>query len=91
MEEKCVHIYYSGIVQGVGFRYRTQSIGRLCKVFGWVRNLPDGRVEVVAVAQKSVLEEFIERLDADMAEYIRNKDLFWEDPQGNMTDFTVRF
>ena len=43
-----MHIYYSGNVQGVGFRYTVKSIATGFEVTGAVRNLPDGRVELLA-------------------------------------------
>ncbi|MFH0980051.1 MAG: acylphosphatase [Planctomycetota bacterium] len=46
MLRKTVH--FSGAVQGVGFRYTTQRLARGFEVTGYVRNLPDGRVELVA-------------------------------------------
>ena len=48
----------SGRVQGVGFRYFTQAKATREGVHGWVRNLPDGRVEVLAEAETSALERF---------------------------------
>jgi len=44
---KRAHVYVSGIVQGVFFRYYTQEKAEEQSVNGWVRNLPDGRVEAV--------------------------------------------
>ena len=45
--EKRVHVYISGIVQGVSFRYYTMQEAIRSVETGWVRNLPDGRVEAV--------------------------------------------
>ncbi len=54
-----VHILVEGLVQGVGFRWfvarRADSLG----IRGWVRNLPDGKVEIDAEADRSLLEELI--------------------------------
>ena len=56
------HIYISGWVQGVGFRWFTERSAEGLGVDGWVRNLPDGRVEVFAQAEKDVLEVFCAKL-----------------------------
>lgn len=45
-EKTARNVFYSGTVQGVGFRYTAISIAKHYPVAGWVRNLPDGRVEV---------------------------------------------
>jgi len=49
-------LYYSGKVQGVGFRYSVKQLAAGYDVLGWVRNLPDGRVEVWAQGEKSEVE-----------------------------------
>lgn len=53
------HIYITGTVQGVGFRYFIRRNARKLKVTGWVRNLPDGRVEAVFQGDKNASNELI--------------------------------
>lgn len=60
---KTVRILLSGIVQGVGFRYFAYRKAKKMGVTGYVRNLSDGRVEVVAEAEDSVLEDFINEIE----------------------------
>lgn len=55
-----VHLLISGIVQGVNFRYYTRETAKRLNLTGWVRNLPDGRVEAVAEGDESAIEKFIE-------------------------------
>ena len=62
--KKTIHCYVSGCVQGVFFRARTREQALLFGLIGWVRNLPDGRVEVVASgdeAQITHLQEWLKR------------------------------
>lgn len=56
---KRVSIIVSGQVQGVGFRYYIQDIAEDMRITGWVRNLPDGTVEIDAEGKTDVLETFI--------------------------------
>ncbi len=54
-----VHIFISGRVQGVGFRYHTRRAGMRFGLTGWVRNLNDGRVEVFAEGPLERIEELV--------------------------------
>jgi acylphosphatase len=53
-------IFFEGRVQGVGFRYATQRVACGFDVTGWVRNLPDGRVEVQVCGELEEVAAFIE-------------------------------
>ena len=58
----CRHFIVSGQVQGVFFRASTESIARRLGLGGWVRNLPDGQVELIACGEESKLQELERRL-----------------------------
>jgi acylphosphatase len=57
------HFRIRGRVQGVGYRYFTQRIALRLGVCGWVRNLPNGDVEVYAEADRAALASFREELE----------------------------
>jgi acylphosphatase len=65
-------VYFSGHVQGVGFRYSTHSIARGFAVKGFVRNLPNGQVELVAEGEPAELNGFLAEINDQMGTYIRN-------------------
>lgn len=54
-----LHVYIRGRVQGVGFRYATESQARALGLAGWVRNLPDGRVEAEFEGPREALESML--------------------------------
>jgi len=91
MATKRVHVYYSGRVQGVGFRFAAEAAARKLKVSGWVKNLPDGRVEVVAESDERVIINFLENISGEMSSYIRDAEIFWEQPTGEFKGFGIRF
>lgn len=83
-------VLYQGRVQGVGFRYTTASIARRYPVVGFVRNLPDGSVEMVAEAESSVLELFLADIASEFAGNIRQQDMRDADRAEVMHRFEIR-
>ena len=63
-------VVFSGHVQGVGFRYRTLGVARRFAVVGFVRNLSDGRVELVAEGESAELDQFVAAVRQEMNELI---------------------
>ncbi len=57
--EKAVHLLISGRVQGVFYRYTAVKVASRLNLRGWIKNLPDGRVEAIAVGDLSSVESFI--------------------------------
>ena len=78
----CKHVYYSGRVQGVGFRYTAQHLAQECNVAGFVRNLPDGRVELRVEGLPEQVEAFLSTLAQRMSGYIEETQVVDEPPQG---------
>ena len=56
------HIYFSGSVQGVGFRYRAYYIAQSLSLTGWVKNLWDGRVEMEVQGPAYGIDQMLEEL-----------------------------
>jgi len=86
-----IHVFYSGRVQGVGFRFITEDLARKLGVSGWVKNLPDSRVELIAEAGESALKDFLVRIKQYFRSYIQDIDIQWQDPTGEFSDFGINF
>ena len=84
------HVYYSGRVQGVGFRYNAVRCAGAYDVSCFVRNFDDGLVELVAEGPRKDVEGLLEDIRNSMARNIRNETSQSEEPQGNYRDFSVR-
>ncbi|PIQ87762.1 MAG: acylphosphatase [Candidatus Omnitrophica bacterium CG11_big_fil_rev_8_21_14_0_20_43_6] len=89
--KKQVHVYYSGRVQGIGFRYTLQDIANYQKVWGWVKNLDDTRVEVVAEADEEVLNSFLQQVNQHFFRYIKDEEVEWLPAGGEFRDFSIKF
>lgn len=85
-----MQVYYSGSVQGVGFRYSVKSVATGFEVAGTVRNLPDGRVELIAEGDKGELESFRQAIrDAGLEHFIRDEKIQWTDAGNEFRGFEI--
>jgi len=86
-----VQVFYSGRVQGVGFRFTCRDIVGELGVVGWVKNLSDGRVEVVAEGESRVLKNYLSRINQYFSRYIQDVDTQWFAATGELNDFGIKF
>ena len=82
-------VYYSGRVQGVGFRYETRFLAQQFEVTGYVQNLDDGRVLLVAEGAKDEIERFLERIAESMGRHIRNVAQSSSSATGEFNEFRI--
>lgn len=89
-ERRRITVRYSGQVQGVGFRYSASTTAAGFDVCGSVRNLGDGRVELVAEGTRGELEAFRQAVrDSGLGPLIRDEAVEWSTPQGNLRGFQI--
>jgi acylphosphatase len=84
-----VRVLYRGTVQGVGFRWRAADAARGIAVTGYVKNLPDGRVELVAEGVREDVERLLDTVRSRMASLIEGEDAAWERASGEFPRFSV--
>ena len=89
--KKRAHIIVHGIVQGVFFRYNTLKEAQELGVTGWVRNLPDGSVEIVCEGEKNSVEMMVMwSQKGPGGALVKRTDLSWEEYAGEFTTFEIR-
>lgn len=85
-----VTVYYSGRVQGVGFRYSVKRLVCGYEVSGSVENLANGQVKLVAEGEKDELEAFLEAVgDSGLGPMIRGIDVHWSESTGEFQGFDI--
>ncbi len=81
---------YEGKVQGVGFRASVISLAKGYEVTGWVKNLPDGRVEVFVTGVATEVEDFLQGIrDSHLAGHIEHENIAPASPQPDIKGFRI--
>jgi acylphosphatase len=83
-------ILFSGHVQGVGFRFTVRQIAAGYPVNGFVRNLPDGRVELVAEGDPPNIDAFLHQITDRMSGYVECRDETISGWTGEFRQFEIR-
>ena len=90
MSQQSRLVRYSGDVQGVGFRYTAMRLAEQFDVTGYVRNLPNGQVELLAEGSPEQVEAFLEAIREQMGQYIQNVQQTDHPPTGQYHSFNIR-
>jgi acylphosphatase len=90
MKRERVHVFYSGRVQAVGFRFTVKMVAHGFNVIGTVRNLPDGRVEMVAEGERPELDGFLKGIqDSEIGAFIRGEEKTWSEAKNEFRGFEI--
>ncbi len=86
------HIFASGVVQGVYYRQFTQTKAKSFGLTGWVKNLFDGRVEVVCEGEKGLILDFIKELRiGPSSASVTAVQIDWQEYKGEFEEFNIKF
>ena len=92
MESVRIHALVRGAVQGVGFRYFVLKTARAAELTGFVKNLRDGCVEILAEGPREELERFAEDVsEGPRYGLVHDVQLKWSEPTGEFASFEVSF
>jgi len=84
-------VHFRGRVQGVGFRWTASRIASHFAVVGYVKNLPDGRVQMVCEGESGELDRFLAAIDAEMGRYIADTAVTKTAAIDQFTRFDIRY
>ena len=91
MDRTARHVIFQGRVQGVGFRYTAQQAARQYRLTGFVRNLPDGTVEMFLQGPTQDLDNCLQDLQDSFAGYIHETQVEPATYSPRYTDFRITF
>ena len=85
-----LQVLFSGHVQGIGFRYTVKQTALGVEVTGWVKNLADGRVELLVEGEREELEAFQAAIpEAGLRRFIRETQAEWSNGTGEFRGFEI--
>lgn len=85
-----MQVLYSGSVQGVGFRYTVKTVASGFELTGTVRNLPDGRVDLVAEGGREELHAFRQAIrEAGLDHFIKQEEVKWSEASNEFRGFEI--
>jgi acylphosphatase len=91
MSQTAKHIIFTGRVQGVGFRFTAFNIANRHQLTGFVRNLPDGNVEMFAQGPAQTIDNCIRDIEEEFSDYIRETEIEEIPPNLQYKDFKITF
>ncbi|MCK4947695.1 MAG: acylphosphatase [Candidatus Aureabacteria bacterium] len=92
MAFKRANVFFSGMVQGVGFRFTASRLAGQAGLVGYVKNLHDGKVELMVQGKEEKISDLIYNLKENyFSEYVRDAEVQWLEPVGIYKDFSIVF
>ena len=89
---KRLHLLVEGHVQGIGFRFTTIEVASKFPVSGFVRNLPDGNVEIIAEGTESAIHDFCTALrQSRIYRYVTREHVSWSPGRGDIREFSISY
>ena len=82
--------HFSGRVQGVGFRYTVHNLAMPHNIKGYVRNLPDGRVELVMEGSQREMDDLLDSIRRKMSQFIQRVDTHDAPARGEFSGFAIK-
>jgi len=90
-QSKGVEVSFSGEVQGVGFRFTARALATRYNIGGWITNLSDGRVQLVAEGSQKSVNNFLGELKEEFKQQLTGVELSEKEPCGTYKDFQIKF
>lgn len=84
------HLFFSGQVQGVGFRYTSLVVAQRFQITGWVRNLADRRVEMVIEGDSGELQKYVDEVRESTYGNVTDVQIERAEPTGEFPSFEIR-
>lgn len=86
-----LHAVVTGAVQGVGFRFKAQKIAERLQLTGYIQNLPNGAVEIVAQGPRHILDDFMTNIqNLSQPIQVKNLNINWRKPQKEWQIFHIQ-